>query len=134
MIALPASIRASSSILAAPESARDVRAHRFGVALLGHPEVRIGERRDLRQVGHAEHLPARAQRLQQRADGRRDRAADAGVDLVEDRASAPAPTSLVTTWIASAIRDSSPPEATLASGPSGCFGWLATRNSTCSTP
>ncbi len=32
------------------------------------------------------------------------------------------------------MRDSSPPEATFASGPSGCFGWLATRNSTCSLP
>ena len=43
-----------------------------------------------------------------------------------------APASLVTTCTASAIRDSSPPDATRASGPSGCFGCPATRNSTCS--
>ena len=43
-------------------------------------------------------------------------------------------TSLVTTSMASASRDNSPPDATFAIGPSGCFGWLATRNSICSIP
>ena len=43
----------------------------------------VGERGDLGQVRHAQHLAARAERLQQAAHGRRDGAADAGVHLVE---------------------------------------------------
>ncbi len=81
---MPASIRAISSILAGSRERLDLRAHRLRVAALGHPEVRIGECGDLRQVRDAEHLPARAQCLEEPSDRRGDRAADAGVDLVED--------------------------------------------------
>ena len=51
-----------------------------------------------------------------------------------DGASAPLPSSLVTTAIASAMRDSSPPEATLPSGRGVLPAWPATRNSADSRP
>ena len=47
------------------------------------PEVALGQRRDLRQVGDAEHLARLAERAQPLADGAGGLAADAGVDLVE---------------------------------------------------
>ena len=40
---------------------------------------------DLRQVGDAQYLPPLPKLLQHAADGRRDCAADAGVDFVEDQ-------------------------------------------------
>ena len=43
----------------------------------------VGVGRHLRQMRDAEHLARRAERLQQLADGGRDRAADAGIHLVE---------------------------------------------------
>ena len=49
------------------------------------PEVPVGQRRDLRQVGDAEHLALGAERAQALADRPRRLAADAGVDLVEDQ-------------------------------------------------
>ena len=47
---------------------RDVGAYRIVVAALRHPEVSVGKRRDLRQMGHAHHLPAARKRLQQPPD------------------------------------------------------------------
>ena len=46
-------------------------------------KVRVGVRRDLRQVRDAQHLKRRAERLQLAADDVGDPPADAGVDLVE---------------------------------------------------
>ena len=48
------------------------------------PEVPVGQRGDLRQVGDAEDLPAPGERAQVLAHGACGMAADAGVDLVED--------------------------------------------------
>ena len=45
--------------------------------------MRVALRRDLRQVGDAQHLALRAQRAQLAADDLRDRAADARIDFVE---------------------------------------------------
>src|SRR5436190_11486664 len=55
----------------------------LGAGLLD-PEVTVGERSDLRQVGDAENLPATAERAQLLAHRARRVAADARVDLVED--------------------------------------------------
>ena len=44
------------------------------------------------------------------------------------------PTSLAATWIARPMRDSSPPDATRDSGPTGCFACAAIRNSSESSP
>lgn len=46
--------------------------------------VRMTLRRDLRQVGDAQHLAARTERAQAAADGLRHRAADTAVHFVED--------------------------------------------------
>ena len=43
---------------------REVAGHAVAVADLGHPKVRVRARRHLRQMRHAQHLPARAKRLQ----------------------------------------------------------------------
>src|SRR6185369_5167333 len=53
--------------------------------VLLEPEVDVGERGDLRQVGDAEDLAAGAERPQPLADDAGGVAADAGVDLVEDQ-------------------------------------------------
>ena len=45
----------------------------------------IAVRGDLRQMSYRQHLAALAEPLQQPADGIRDRAADPGIDLVEDQ-------------------------------------------------
>ena len=64
----------------------DVR-HRppIGRTLLGHGEVLVAACRDLRQVGDAQHLATLPELLQQAAHGFRHRAADAGIDFVEDQ-------------------------------------------------
>ena len=49
----------------------------------------VGARRNLRQVGHAQDLPPRAETLEQAADGRRHGAADPDVDLVENQCRRP---------------------------------------------
>ena len=86
------------------------------------PEVRRGQRGDLRQVRDADHLAVARQRAKPLADGARRVAADPGVDLVEHQrrlaARSPSPVS------ASMIRDSSPPEAASRSGDdSASPGW-----------
>ena len=82
---------------------------------------------DLRQVRDAQHLAALAERAQLAAHDLRDRAADAGVDFVEHHAARLARGARTCT--ASDRRDSSPPEATFASGRSGWPGLAVTRNS-----
>ena len=51
---------------------------------LGHDELRMGRRGDLRKMGDAEHLMASPRDLIFCTDRVRDLAADVGVDLVED--------------------------------------------------
>ena len=113
-------------------------------------KVRVGVRRDLRQVRDAQHLKRRAERLELAADDVGDPAADAGVDFVEDqagRASAggralralPASGPLrrapkVSVLMASMIRDSSPPETMRASGRRSSPGLGETKNSATSIP
>ncbi len=53
--------------------------------LLPDREVVVAERRDLRQVRHAQHLPRLAETTQQPPDDLGDGAADAAVDFVEDQ-------------------------------------------------
>ena len=67
---------------------RDLRAGRLAVGELAHPQVTVTERRDLRQVGDAQHLCRATERGELAPDDLRDRAADAGVDLIEDHAGA----------------------------------------------
>src|SRR5690348_12137216 len=55
----------------------------FTVARFRNLEMMIGVRRHLRQMRDAQHLPARAQRLQHAPDRGGDGTADAGVDFVE---------------------------------------------------
>ena len=93
----------------------------------------VALRRDLRQVGHAQHLALAAQRPQFLADDFGDRAADAAVHFVEDhRRHASRPSAA--TSIARLIRASSPPEATLRKGRGGWPGLAETRNSQRSAP
>jgi len=73
------------TIEAIPPAARKRDRLDIVVAALRHPEVSVGKRRDLRQMGHAHHLPAARKRLQQPPDRRCDRSADAGVHLVENQ-------------------------------------------------
>ena len=79
----PASIReisltrASSSSSAAPATVRP------SDLVLRHEHVRVGERRDLREVRHAEHLVMAAQGRERAPDRGARLAADPGVDLVE---------------------------------------------------
>jgi hypothetical protein len=51
--------------------------------VLGHPDLGVGVRRHLGQVGHDQHLVLRRQPPQRAPDRQRGPAADAGVDLVE---------------------------------------------------
>ena len=79
----PASMRDSSCTRPAPSSrARRSRSTR-AVLGLGHHQVPVGERRDLRQVGHDEHLRGLGQPGQPPADLDRRPATDPGVHLVE---------------------------------------------------
>ena len=97
---------------------------------LGDDEVMVGAGRHLRQVRDGQHLAVAAELLHQPADRVGHRAADAGVDLVEDqrrRAGLRRVALAVVTAIASARRDSSPPEATLASGRGVLPAWPATQ-------
>ena len=101
--------------------------------VLLEPEVDVGQRGDLGQVGDAEDLAALAERPQPLADDARGVAADAGVDLVEDQRPAPRrprPSPLS----ASITRESSPPEAASRSGAGSMPGLGATRSSTVSRP
>ena len=100
-------------------------------AVLGHDQVVVGAGGDLRQVRDGEHLAVAPELLHQPAHRLGDGAADAGVDLVEDqRRAAVAERGWCVTAIASAMRDSSPPEATLPTGRGVLPACPATRNST----
>ena len=130
VISAPPSIRASSSTRSVGASRASSLVTPSPLPRLADAKMRVGARRHLRQMRDAQHLPVA--RPASAAAGRpwpppRRRCR---CPLRRRPASAPGPTSLATTWMASAMRDSSPPDATRASGPSGCFGWLATRNST----
>jgi hypothetical protein len=78
----------------------------------------------------AMHLAVLAQLFHQPADGFGHGAADARIDLVEDQRLR-RPSWLVVTAMASAMRDNSPPEATLPTGRGVLPLWPATRNSAC---
>ncbi len=87
--ARPESIRASSRTRG---SARQhLGAHHRGgpVVLLGERDLRVGERRHLRQVGDHQHLLVGGQRREGTADRPSGRATDAGIDLVEDEGGHP---------------------------------------------
>jgi hypothetical protein len=62
------------------------RARRAAAHLLRDPQLMVRLGGDLRQVGDAQHLAVRRECAQLSPDHFRDRAADAGVDLVEDEA------------------------------------------------
>ena len=77
---------------------------------------------------HRQHLRPRREPRQALADRVGDRAADAGVDLVEDQGRRGAALGQ-RTLIASRNRASSPPEATFISGPGREPGLVCTKNS-----
>ena len=85
MTPAPPSIRLISSIRPLQSSRADGRLRPSAFDLLLDLEVRIGVRRNLRQVRDAQHLKCRAEHPQLPADDIRDAPADAGVDLVEDQ-------------------------------------------------
>src|SRR5215470_10303527 len=104
-----------------------------GVASLFHDQVMVGETCDLRQVGDDQDLPLGSESLQSQAD------LDGGLSPM------PASTSSKTSVgsssdsapaarIASITRDSSPPDATLASGAGTSPGLAENRISTSSAP
>ena len=84
VIVSPPNIRASSLTRSSPSSRRTLDGGpvaartRFSIS-----KVRVGARRNLRQVRDAEHLKRRAERLQLPSDDVGNPSADAGVDLVE---------------------------------------------------
>ena len=92
------------------------RARRLAVRQLRDAHVGVSLARDLRQVRDAQHLRALAERSQLAADDLRDAAADAGIDFVEHQAGQRVGICAAATWIARLMRDSSPPDATFASG------------------
>ena len=102
----------------------------------------VRERRDLGQVGHDDDLRLVGEGGQPGTDVDGGAPADPGVDLVEDEgrrraARRPAPRATVlepTTSRASMTRDSSPPEAALATLRAGRPGLAASRISTSSAP
>ena len=96
----------------------DRRLRALAAGLLVDPEVRVGQRGDLRQVGDADHLALGAQRAQPLAHRAGRVAADPGVDLVEDQR-CPRPPPAPSPVSASMIRESSPPEAASRSGAGG---------------
>ncbi len=77
------SIRTSSETTSRLAELDDGGTRRVGGGVLDDREVAFRQRRDLRQVGDAQHLPAGGQLAQALADGARRVPADAGVDLVE---------------------------------------------------
>ena len=85
VIVAPASMRAISSCRAAPVHLGDAGRDAVGAAGLGDQVVGLRARRDLRRMGDRQHLHALGKPRQPLADGVRHRAADAGVDLVEDQ-------------------------------------------------
>jgi hypothetical protein len=100
---------------------RDFGAHRVRRAVLRHAEVAIGKRRDLRQMGHAHHLPLAAPSA---CSNRPTVAATAppmpASTFVENQRRAPyVDVARDRPKIARRVAISSPPEATRASGPSG---------------
>ena len=89
-------------------------------------QVRVRVRRDLRQVGHAQHLVMARQAPQAAADRIGGPAADARVHLVEHERGVRRRAQHVLDG-ASATRDSSPPDAMRASGRAGSPGLGASR-------
>ena len=113
---VPASIRDSSTTRSSPSTAATRCRRDLAVVALGHHDLGVGERRDLRQVGDDEHLGVGpGERGERPADRERRLAADAGVDLVEHQRARPgraAGASSSTSRRASIARASSPPDAT----------------------
>ena len=93
----------------------------------------VGQRRDLRQVGDADHLPARR-------PARRSRSPTARAVLppipasISSKTSVRSPRRGPSPVSASMIRDSSPPDAASRSGDVGIPGLVATSSSTVSAP
>ena len=77
------SMRHSSSTTAGPGSCSTLARGHLALRALLDPEVAVGHRGDLRQVGDAEHLALGAQRAQPLPDRAGGLAAHPGVDLVE---------------------------------------------------
>ena len=121
VISAPPSILASSSTRAFASSCARSLTHVLVAARLGHAQVRVGERGHLRQVRDAQHLAPRRRAPAEAADRRRDRAADARVDFVEHERGHGAGFARHHRN-ASAMRDSSPPDATRASGAGRLLG------------
>ena len=87
VIVAPASMRAISSCRASWAQRLDARGHALALVGggLGDAQMSARARRDLRRMGHGQHLHARGEPREALADGVGDRAADARVDLVEDQ-------------------------------------------------
>ena len=134
MIFTPPSIRAISSTRSSLSSTATRGEHLAVRRALGDLPLLVGRGRDLRQVGDAHHLVPAAQLLQHPADDLRDAPADAGVHFVEYERRHLRDLASPTVWIASERRDSSPPEATFASGCGSMPLCAETRNSTLSSP
>ena len=64
---------------------REVAADRMRASLLRNAIVRVGARRDLRQMRDAQDLPLGAELPEQTPDRRGDGAADPGIDLVKNQ-------------------------------------------------
>ena len=104
-----------------------------------HGIVMIGESGHLRQMRDAQHLVRCRELLQPPPHRFRHAAADAGIDLVEHQCPRHAVRALgrrarADVFSASAIRDSSPPDATLSSARGSSPALAEIRNSTRSAP
>ena len=96
--------------------------------LFGNHQVVVGTGCDLGQVGNGQHLPVARQLLHQLAHGFGHCPAHAGVHLWA------VPNWLVVTAMASAMRESSPPDATLPTGRGVLPACPATKKPTSSSP
>ena len=107
------------------------------LALL-HEIMMIRESGHLRQMRHAQHLIRRRQLLQPPSHRLRHAAADPAIDFIEHQrplhAVLLAPRARVEVFSASAMRDSSPPDATLSSARGSSPAFAEIRNSTRSAP
>ena len=135
VISAPPSILASSSTRDfASSCARSLTTSSSRLAL-AHAQVRVRERRHLRQVRHAQHLPRRAPSACMSPPTVAATAPPMPASTSSNTSVGTAPASLATTWTARArCATARRPTPRARAAPAACAGWLATRNSTPSTP
>ena len=108
-------MRASSATRSSPVARPHARARATVLLGLDHDEVRVGERRDLCEVRHDEHLVLRGERLQARAD--RDAVAPPMPASISSKTSTGTVSACPSTPLSASItRETSPPDAMRASG------------------